>query len=196
MADLALSCSCGTVQGMATAITPDSGTHAVCYCRSCQAFARHLQREGVILDPWGGTEVFQITPSQIKITAGADQIRCIRLGPKGIYRWYSGCCNTAIGNTLGASVPFIGLIHSFITPGEQRSQALGPVLFKVFGQYARQLPQSDSLHPGLPLKMLARNLPKMLMAKLRGRHKPSPFFSDTGAPVSEPQIIAKPGLGD
>lgn len=73
----------------------------MCCCMDCQKFAVFLQQEDQILDQYGGTDIFQIPILHVKITEGNEHIACVRLNQKGIYRWYTGCCNTPIGNTLG-----------------------------------------------------------------------------------------------
>src|SRR5687767_12724189 len=111
--DIPLRCACGTLRGTALAVSPDTGNRVLCYCRDCQAFARFLARPD-IMDDKGGTDIFQMAPGRVRITAGADALRCVRLSEKGIHRWYCGECKTPVGNTGGASIPFVGLIHSFM----------------------------------------------------------------------------------
>ena len=102
------------MRGVASDVSPSSGFRFVCYCKDCQAFARFLERPDV-LDPAGGTDIFQMPPGRVKLTAGADALRCLRLSDKGVLRWYSDCCRTPIGNTAPSPrFPVIALIHSFI----------------------------------------------------------------------------------
>src|SRR5262245_20171081 len=111
--DLALRCECGHVRGVASEVSPSTGYRVLCYCKDCQAFARFLERADV-LDAAGGTDIFQMPPGRVKLTAGMDAMRCLRLSNRGIYRWYTDCCRTPIGNTAGPRVPLIGLIHCFM----------------------------------------------------------------------------------
>ena len=67
--DLPLQCRCGRVRGLASGISPSSGFRFVCYCKDCQAFARFLERPDV-LDPAGGTDIFQMPPARVKLNAG------------------------------------------------------------------------------------------------------------------------------
>ena len=60
-----LSCECGEVKGIAHNITPKTGNHIVCMCIDCQTFAHYLGKEEDILDEYGGSHIFQVTPSQI-----------------------------------------------------------------------------------------------------------------------------------
>src|SRR4051812_24670077 len=89
-----LECSCGGVTGTASNVSPRTGNRLICMCDDCQAYAHHLGRADDILDAYGGTDIFQLTPSQVVISSGRDRMRCVRLTDKGILRWYAGCCNT------------------------------------------------------------------------------------------------------
>ena len=64
---------------MAHEVSPGAGNHAVCYCDDCQAFAHFLGRAADILDPHGGTEIFQMSPARIALTAGTERLACMRL---------------------------------------------------------------------------------------------------------------------
>jgi hypothetical protein len=59
---------------VASKIAPSGGFRFVCYCQDCQAFARFLERPDV-LDPAGGTDIFQMPPGRVKFIAGADTVR-------------------------------------------------------------------------------------------------------------------------
>lgn len=190
MVEVSLKCQCGNVRGIAHNISPRTVTRVVCYCDDCQTFARYLENEGNILDPYGGTDIFQLTPAQIYITQGSEHLRCIRLGPKGLIRWYTACCKTPVGNTLSESVPFVGMVHSFLDNVGDRDKALGPVRFYLHGKFATGAPL-QKIHNSVPLTLLARNIPKILLAKLLRQNQPSPFFRVTGEPISEPTIVDK-----
>jgi Family of unknown function (DUF6151) len=64
--NLPLRCRCGRVRGVASNVSPSSGFRFVCYCKDCQAFARFLKRPDV-LDPAGGTDIFQMPPGRVKL---------------------------------------------------------------------------------------------------------------------------------
>ncbi|MCZ4279851.1 DUF6151 family protein [Kiloniella laminariae] len=190
MTDIPLSCSCGKVQGLAHNVSPGKGTRIVCYCDDCQAFARYLGRETEILDEYGGTDIYQLTPAQLKISHGAELLRSLRLTPDGLLRWYCDCCKTPVGNTFSAGLPVVGLVHSFMGQKAKRSQNLGPVRSYVMGKYARGTPPGP-LHKGFPLKLLLRVIPRAVANRLLGRHRPTPFFTPDGKPVSDPIIVSE-----
>ncbi len=114
MPEIKLKCSCGKVRGKTKNVNENSGTRIMCCCDDCQSFAQYLNQESSVLDQYGGTDIFQMPISNIKITEGIEQISSIRLSAKGMYRWYTKCCNTPIGNSMGPGVPFIGIIHNFM----------------------------------------------------------------------------------
>ena len=188
MAEVSLKCSCGTVRGIASNISPKTGTKIVCYCDDCQALARYLGREADVLDDHGGTDIFQITPAQLKITDGSEQFASMRLSSKGLIRWYTDCCKTPIGNTVSAGLPFVGVIHNFMDEDGIRDKILGQVRFYVQGKFAKGTPSVQQVYPGFPFRFILRGAPKLLVAKLRGQNQPSPFFDAAGKPIAEPSI--------
>jgi hypothetical protein len=190
---LGLRCTCGKVRGTAE-VSPDSGNRLVCYCDDCQAFARFLARDDV-MDPAGGTDIFQMAPAALRITEGAELLRCVRLSDKGLYRWYTECCRTPIGNMVGARFPFIGVIHAFMDDeGGSRSldDALGKPLGFILGKFAiGGLP--PHAHPKMPLPLLARCIRLVLGWWITGQGSPSPFFdAKTRAPRVAPRVLGVP----
>jgi len=187
--DIRLKCNCGIVRGNVRDVSPHTGTRTVCYCDDCQAFARFLGHEDEILDKYGGTEVFQTTPAQIEISQGNDRLCCLRLTPKGLYRWYTDCCHTPVANTVAAKVPFASIFHSFMDIAGDREASLGPVRFSVQGKYARGHPPGRTVYPSFPLRLYLHFLPRLLLAALQGKHRPNPFFDEYKRPVSEPAVL-------
>src|ERR1700730_12270315 len=141
--DVALRCRCGRVHGMANEGAPHTGFRFICYCKDCQAFARFLERADV-LDAAGGTDIFQMPPGRVTLTAGTDAVRCLRLRDPGVVRWYADCCRTPIANTAGPGFPVIGVIHSFmdqdftnrLAVGCSRDAVLGPPLCRIYDRSA------------------------------------------------------------
>ncbi|QID18433.1 hypothetical protein G3580_12810 [Nitrogeniibacter mangrovi] len=189
MHDVELSCRCGQVKGRATSIDPREGTRVVCYCKDCQAFARVLEAEASVLDACGGTDIYQLPPARLRLDQGQDRVRCLRLSAKGLYRWYAGCCNTPIGNTVSRGIPVVGLIHAFIADPAAET-TLGPVRAYVNTQSATgALPEAIARQSSL-FPYVVKIVRKMLVWKLTGQGRPSPFFDPDGKPLSTPQIVA------
>lgn len=191
--DIPLRCACGSVTGVASNLDPDRGNRLVCMCDDCQTYAHWLDRADVILDRNGGTDVFQMWPAQVKITAGHEHIRCVRLSAKGLMRWYAGCCSTPIGNSLdSARLPFVGILHTFMDhagDGRSRDEVLGPVLARIHARYGHP-PLPPGSHPRGPLGLVLRAIRQLLRGFVAGAHKPSPLFDATGKPIVEPTIVA------
>jgi hypothetical protein len=186
-AELPLRCTCGRVRGVALDLSPASVNRVVCYCDDCQAFARFLERADV-LDAAGGTDVVQLAPAQVRIDEGADALRCVRLSPKGLHRWYTDCCRTPVGNT-SPRFPFVGLIHSFIDPAAACDELVGPPIGVVHDRFATgaipPLPHRVSM-PTLILRVV-KNMGSWWIS---GKGSPSPFFdARTRAPRSAPQVL-------
>ncbi|MFW2543601.1 DUF6151 family protein [Primorskyibacter sp. 2E107] len=174
-----LQCNCGQMQWQVE--RAEAGTHLACYCKDCQTYVNHLDQAARFLNDNGGTELVQTVPSKIRILAGADQLRSLRLTPTGLLRWYAGCCNTPIANTLNTpGFPFVGMV---LPVG---AQGFGPLVAEVQTTAAKTPVRAHGkVRMGLGL------LSRALMAKLRDGGKSSPFFDAAGAPVVAPVIVSE-----
>jgi len=191
--DLPLRCRCGHVRGIARGVSPSSGFHLVCYCKDCQAFARLLERPDVF-DSAGATDIFQMPPGRLQLTAGADALRRLRLhaGAK-VLRWYADCCKTPIANTAATPrFPVIGLTHScmdFEACSRSRDELLGAPLCRIYERSATGPLPADAPPPP-SFGIFAQRAAKLLGWWVRGLGRPNPFFdASTGAPVSAPGVI-------
>ena len=191
--DLPLRCRCGGMRGIASKVSPSSGFRLVCYCRDCRAFARFLDRADV-LDPAGGTDIFQMPPARVKLTAGADALRCLSLSGR-ILRWYSEGCRTPIANTPARpGFPVIGIVHSFMdhaADGRSRDEVLGPPLCRIFERSAIG-PLPPNAPPPPSVGLFARRASKLLGWWVRELGRPTPFFDDrTKAPRAVPRALTE-----
>ena len=181
-------CHCGKLQGELD--TNAVAARAKCYCRDCRAFARYLGNEVERLDGAGGTEVAAALPSGLTFTQGLDQLACMSLGPKGIYRWYASCCNTPVGNTpRNAAIPYVGLVRACL-------DAPPALLDRQLGR-ARMTANRGSAHgptsatPVATLLGVARIGGALVMARLSGSYRDNPFFDAFGAPVRTPRVLSR-----
>ena len=146
-----------------------------------------------VLDAAGGTDIFQMAPGRVRLTAGADAVRCLRLrDTTAVLRWYTECCRTPVANTAGPRFPVIGLIHSFMgeaADGRFRDEALGPPACRIYKRSAiRPLPPTAPPPPSFA--MFARRGSKLLGWWVRGLGRPNPFFdAHSGAPLSAPRVL-------
>jgi hypothetical protein len=180
------------MRGVARAVSPCAGFRFVCYCKHCQAFARFLERPD-ILDAGGGTDVFQLSPSQVTFTAGLDALRCVRLSRK-VLRWFADCCRAPIANTATHSrFPVVALIHSTMdcaADARSRDALLGPPLCRIY-EHSAVGPLPLNAAPPPSIRVFAYRATKVVGWWMRGLARPNPFFDDrTKAPRSIPQLLS------
>src|SRR6201988_2315539 len=90
-----LRCRCGEVVGRVDNASPQKVNRVVCYCDDCQAFAHQLGRAD-LLNAQGGSDIIQVAPASLTFIKGQNRIAGVRLTPKGLFRWYTTCCNTPV----------------------------------------------------------------------------------------------------
>jgi len=110
MTEVPLQCRCGKVRGRALEVSPKTVNRVVCYCRDCRALLRWLDRAD-LLDAAGGSDIVQLARARVRFEEGMGEVRCMRLSDKGLHRFYAGCCNTPVGNTV-PRVPFLGVARA------------------------------------------------------------------------------------
>jgi hypothetical protein len=146
----------------------------ICYCDDCQAFLHQLGRTD-LLDANGGTDIVQVAPASLSFDRGNERIVGLRLAPKGLYRWYTSCCKTPMGNTLGPAIPFVGIVAQAFDGDVQRTdERFGKPVGAIQGKYAiGDAPEGST---GLNVRLLARVLRLVLGWRLRGQAWPHPYF--------------------
>lgn len=194
-------CSCGSLQGRAVAGAGHRGNRLFCYCDDCQSFAHFLERADDVLDRHGGTEIYQMSPADLEITSGREHLAAVRLRPKGLLRWYAGCCNTPIGNTLATpGLPFVGVVNACAHPGPDGrplGDVQGPVKGRIMGRFATGDRDGLDAHNAIPPSMMARFMWNMLRWRFRRDRRSTPFFdAGTGQPVVEPRVLSDTELQD
>lgn len=195
--DVPLRCRCGKLSGTALEVSPAAGTRIVCYCNDCQAFAHFLERPE-ITDDWGGTDIFQMAPARVRIDHDDDALRCVRLSAKGLYRWYCRHCKTPVANTVGARVPFVGLIHSFIDlehAGKSLDALLGDPIGHVHTRAALAGGPPHAKQKSM-FPVITRSVRKVFEWWLTGQATPSPFFdAKLRTPRVEPRVLSREERG-
>lgn len=179
--ELGFSCDCGCVTGRLAASAVGSGVHAVCFCRDCRAAELWLGRP----DPAPGpVDVFQTTADRFRIDKGSDRIGLMRLGPKGMMRWYATCCGAPLFNTLSRpGLPFAA-IHTARLDDPDRT---GPVQARGF--VAR--PGGGTRHEGWGM-IIFRVLGGMAAARMSGRWRQTPFFDPkTALPMVPARVLSR-----
>jgi hypothetical protein len=169
-----LRCRCGEVRAVVKNASPRTVNRVICYCDDCQAYAHQLGRAD-LLDSHGGSDIVQVAPASLTFTQGQDKIAAVRLSPKGLYRWHARCCNTPVGNTVGPSIPFVGLVaQSFASNGQTPDQLFGRPVGAILGKFATSdIPKEAQ---GVNFGLILRALRLILSWRLSGQGWPHPFF--------------------
>ncbi|MDP2573557.1 DUF6151 family protein [Vibrio penaeicida] len=188
MEALKLSCQCGKVTGKINHITPKLGNRLICYCADCRQFALEMDREEELTST-GGVNLIQVPLNHFELESGQEHVACLRLSRKGLYRWYTTCCNTMMGNTLKPeTIPFIGILETFVDDNENINQKAGPILGGVNIKSALGDPSSELVGMKGEKRILVRCITKMLGWKLAKKGHPNVLFDDDSKAIVKPTI--------
>lgn len=172
---LAFSCRCGGIKGALLPTGSRYGTLIRCHCRDCRAGELFHSQPDPAPD---GVSLVQTTPDRLRFERGRDKLALMRLSPKGMLRWYAGCCATPMFATLSRpGLPFVDVMANVVTNGD----ALGRVKATVF----LPAPGGQHRHKGA-MNMALQIFLRMGAARLSGRWRDTPFFDpDTGKPIAK-----------
>ena len=185
---IALRCQCGKLRGE---INLDGvATRAICYCKDCQAYARFLSSPPRLLDAAGGIDIVPTLPAALRFTQGIEQLACMSLGEKGLYRWYARCCRTPVGNTPRTpKLSYVGIPRAlFDAPDALIDQQLGPARTTLNTESAR----SPVAATPVRVAWAVARIGKMIWgARLSGRYLNNPFFDPASRkPVCVVQVLS------
>jgi hypothetical protein len=179
-------CRCGALQGEVT--QPARGVRAVCHCTDCQAYAHLLGDPAAVLDAAGGTDIVASPASTVRITAGADQLACVSLSPRGLLRWYARCCRTPVANTpRDWRLPYAGLVHTVLERPEPMERSYPPPLLHINTQSAPR-PAPRSGRPVAGWMRFFGLMGRLMAARVAGRYRATPFFRPDGQPVAPVEV--------
>jgi hypothetical protein len=185
-----IQCECGTFRAQLDNFPRNTPGRLACYCDDCQTFLLRLNRAD-LLDSAGGTEVIPVYPADMKIVAGREVLKCLRLSPEGLYRWYASCCNTPVTNTR-PGFPWMGMVHRMFSvpdPGHLE-RTLGPVKSRIMGRFARGTPPAGTAK-NIDFHGFMTVLPFLAKGMLTGKSKPSPLFENDGrTPIVQPIVLS------
>ena len=168
-------CACGQTQ---LAVETSGGSRVLCYCKDCQAFARHFGRTDM-LDSYGGSDLYQVQPHQIAFLKGAENLAVLRLTDKGPLRWYAECCGTPMANTwTSPKVPYATLMANQFSDLD----GLGRIQAQVNRRDAIGYVEKEGGGIALVLLTFAG---RTLKAYATGTWRNAPFFDDDGTPRTE-----------
>jgi len=183
MADLALSCACGAIQGVVRDASPQTGTHAKCYCSSCRAGELHA---GAADPAPEAVEIYQTSPHMLDITQGADKLAAFSFGPRNLIRWRAPCCNCTMFNTpRNPKMSFVGIRTNRLSD----TDAIGPITGFAF----KRLPNGKSQHKGLP-RLLTSAVARIAGNRFSGRWRANPLFDvDSATPITDVVLVSWAG---
>ena len=129
-------------------------------------------------------------PAALVIDQGHEKIGGLQLSAKGLYRWYTTCCQTPLGNTVSPAIPFVGVMSAaFDFAGASADQMLGKPVGAIMGQFA--VGEAPAGSRGIRLPLMLRSIGKVLGWRLSGRAWPHPFFERaSGKPVYPVTVLS------
>jgi len=191
MMNISLQCKCGAFAASINQNLSPKSQRFTCLCDDCQTYAHAIGRPDV-LECDGGTQIFPTTPASFKISKGAENLKCLRLSPKGMFRFYTSCCNTPIANNPPVvKMPYIGVMHSAFNLKSEKEfeELLGPVAARIQGKFGTK-PLLAGTHEGTPISTILTIVKFLTLAWIRGRQNPSPFLSQDGSALVETRVLS------
>ena len=177
-------CRCGAITGELSGDAPV--IRAVCYCKDCRAYAIHLGGEDTVLDAMGGTDIVATVARHVSFSRGAEHLACLSLGPRGILRWYAGCCRTPLVNTpRDWRLPYAGFVH--IALAKPLEASFPPVQMHVNTKSAKGRPPSMLWSETVALLGF---FPRLIAARFTGSYRATPFFVQDGEPRVPVQVLS------
>lgn len=188
---LKIACDCKKVTGQLANVSPHTVSRAVCYCAFCRAFHDYLGGTQSRLTT-GGVDVFNISPKNVSLDTGSEQLSCVQLSKKGAIRYFSSCCHTPLFTTTPNPKIAMLSVSPVAVPelqnADKRDQIIGPVGARVFGEKASyaHLPNSSRVAVGW---FLTKMVSRIIGWTLRGDAKHSPLFQTNGLPLKNPKRL-------
>lgn len=179
-----IQCRCGAVFGEVT--HTQAAMRAVCYCSDCRAYAIHLGQAQAVLDAAGGTDVVATQARYVSLTGGLEHLACLSLTDNGALRWYARCCNTPLANTpRDWRLPYAGVVHTCLV--KPLETTFPSVQMRVNTKRATGAVPASPRHPW---RSLLRFMPQFVVARVTGSYRQTPFFSASGAPRVDVQVLS------
>lgn len=179
--DMVFSCRCGSLSGHLAAAGIKPGARILCHCADCRAVELYHNCD----DPAGhGVDLFQVSPDMVTIDRGAEHLSLMQLSPRGLYRWYAGCCGTPLFNGLrNPKMPFMAIRSTLF----QEPDRLGRVIAEAFVPQAGKPP----IHKNAG-RMTFKLASRMIAAWVSGRWRLTPLFDmESRSPKATPKVLSK-----
>lgn len=184
-----LKCDCGKFEAELVNFPKNSPGRCVCYCDDCQTYLHYLGRPE-LLDAHGGSEITPVYPADFKIVTGKNHLACVRLSPRGLFRFYVSCCNTPLGNNL-PKFPWLGTLDRMYAHDDPNylEKTAGPIKCRILGKFAIGTPPKGTSQKN-SFKDLKVIFPFLLKGFLTGKAKNSELYMNDGVtPIVKPKIL-------
>ena len=185
-----LACACGAFTGTIEVEHSGEGDRLSCYCKDCQTFATRFGKSERILDPHGGTDLYQTRCARLHVETGRERLASIHLTRKPTLRWYASCCDTPLFNTFASGkLPYLTVLLAN-APEADVERLVGPPR----GGLSLESAQGDtSAIPAAPLpRQIVRQMRRMARDVLSGDRRRSPLFDTQSlAPIAKPVRVGE-----
>ncbi len=182
-----ISCKCKKLQIELKVFPKNTPGRLKCYCDDCQAYLHYLGRSE-LLDENGGTEVIPIYPADMQIIQGKENLKCMCMSDKGLFRFSSSCCDTPIANTRPGN-PWAGVNRYAFSDLKELDEVLGPVRSSILGKFAKGTPPKGTPQT-FDLKGFLTVMPYLFKGKILKKNRPSPFFTEDLKPIVLPHVLS------
>ncbi len=187
MISMNIQCTCGNFQAKLKAFPKNTPGRLKCYCDDCQKYLHYLNRAD-LLDENAGTEIIPAYPADIEIVKGNELLKCVRLSSKGMFRFYTSCCQSPVGNT-SPNRAWVGILRNMYP--REVEKILGTIRSSIMGKFAKGTPPQGTPEK-FDLKGFSIVMPFMLKGVLLRKANPSPFFQKDGTTaVVLPHVISE-----
>lgn len=185
---LRFACHCGAVSGVIEKASPREGDRVVCHCKDCRDLVRHLGQEDRVLDPLGGTDLYQSRCARVKIHSGREKLACLHMTAGKTLRWYTVCCNSPLFNTYAnGRVPYVTTLLAN-TEAALRDTLLGEPLGHLFTDEATG--DASHLRKMSFNVLMLRFLKRMFKDLVSGDRRRSALFDPaTLEPIATPRHL-------
>jgi hypothetical protein len=181
-----IQCTCGNFQAKLKAFPKNTPGRLMCYCDDCQRYLHYIKRSD-LLDQNAGTEIIPAYPADVEVLKGIEHLKCVRLSSKGMFRYYTSCCQSPVGNT-SPNRAWVGFLKNMYPKDVEK--ILGPIEARIMGKFAK-----GNLPEGTPQKFDFKGFKIVMPFVLRGivlrKANPSPFFQEDGkTSVVAPHVLS------
>lgn len=186
-ADMKFACACGSVSGVIEQATAAEGDYVVCHCADCRDLVRHFQQEERVLDPNGGTALYQSRCARLRIHSGKNVLAGLHMTEGPTLRWYAKCCSTPLFNTYkNARIPYVTTVLANCDATSQ--EKLGGPLGHLFLDQGTG--DTSELKPLSMNRLMLRFMPRMLKDIVSGDRRRSELFdAETLDPIVVPHRL-------